>query len=250
MPVGLTGTRGAGGNATQSNNEQQSFMESMRSFFTGGNKEQNNVDPFYEAPAPAPAPAPKLEDFTNLFTPKAPDPNAAKEETPVDPFAVVDKKNLAEAAAGIDFSSAVPDELVSKAINGDVTAFRQALNLAVQASFVEGMAGSNSLADKRIKHSIDTTVNQLVQRKLNDYEVDKTISANPLLSNPATKPIRDALTHSLRTANPNISATELNNNITQYLTAFASSVTATNSPTPTPGKANRLAQAQQDALDF
>jgi hypothetical protein len=111
------------------------------------------------------------------------------------------------------------------------------------------MSASNTLMQKRIDDTVNTKVEALVKTRLADFEIDKAVSSTPLLSNPATKPMRDMLTQSIKTANPGISAENLNSQLTGYLTAFANSVNP-NSGTPAAGKSDRLGKAKESAYEF
>ncbi len=262
--VGARSTSGASGGQIQANQNSENsngdtgLLAKLGKLFSGKDQETQNLDPWAadEASAAAQAEATanqaqKLEDFTSLFEPKA-DPNADPATQPSDPFASLTKENLAKAAGNLDFSNAVPEELVSKALSGDAQAFRQAINGAIQAAFVESMSGANTLSQKRIDHAIESKIEKLVAQRLADHDINSTVSKNPLLSNPATKPIRDALTSQIRSANPGISASELNNQLTGYLTAFAASVnpgSQNQSSAPTSGQRQRISP-QEDAMNF
>lgn len=238
---------------TQDND--QGLLAKFKSLF-GNDSADNSADPFAdEAGAATPnkqEAAPKtLDDYADLFTPKA-DPNAKEGAAPTDPFASLTRENLAKAATNLDFSASIPQELMQKAMGGDEQAFKQAMNAVVQASFVEAMSGANVLSEKRINHMLETKLQALISDRLQDHDFNSTVNQNPLLSNPATKPIRDALTKEIRANNPGISAKELNTTLTGYLQAFASSVTGKaddNSSARLPGASARV-NPVEDGWDF
>jgi hypothetical protein len=251
MPTGMQTSSGSAGN---SNQDASGFMAKMKSLFGGGDQGQadaaNNGDPWAaeEAAAAVQAEANKpktLDDYKELFTPKA-DPNKPAERA--DPFAAVNKENLASAAANIDFSSSVDEATMTAALGGDQAAMRKAINMATQASFTEAMSASNTLMQKRINDTVTHQVEALVAARLQDFDVNKELSSNPLLSNPATKPLRDMLSTNIRAANPGISASDLNKQLTGYLTTVAASF---NPNAPTAGKAARLQnKALSEAANF
>lgn len=250
MPVGMQTSSGNSGN--QSSSSDAGIMAKMKNFFTGngGEPEVNQADPWAAEAAAAALAAeaakPKeLGEYEELFKQKV-DPNKPADRA--DPFASVTKDNLSSAAANIDFSASVDEATMTAALGGDAAAMRKAINMASQASFTEAMSASNVLMQKRINDVVANQVEALVATRLQDFEVNKELSTNPLLSNPATKPLRDMLTNSIRTANPGISATQLNKELTGYLTAVAGTI---NPSTPSAGTAARLqSKAQVEAYDY
>jgi hypothetical protein len=256
MPVGMQTSSGNAGAINQNNQSSQDagIMAKMKSFFSGkeaGGQEVNQADPWAveeasAAEAASKVKAPELNDYNELFTPKV-DPNKPVERK--DPFASVTRENLASAANNMDFAATVDEATMTAALGGDSTAMRTAINVASRAAFAEAMSASNVLMQKRIDDVVNTKVNDLVKTRLADFEIDKAVSSNPLLSNPATKPMRDMLTQQIKISNPGITAESLNTQLTGYLTAFANSVNP-NSGKPEAGKVDRLGKAKESAFDF
>jgi len=255
----LTGQGNSGqGSSNSSQGNDATLFERMKDFFKTGNTSNanQNQDPFADEEDPnkqQQEPKTKqLSDFESLFQPAPVDPNAKAPEVPVDPFNHLTKEALGKAAANFDFSQAVPEELVTKALSGDPAALRQTINGAVQAAFVEMMAGSNTIADKRIQFAMQHQADKLIKQRLQDHAFDQTINENPLLSNPAVKPIRDALTKSIREANPNITPKELDSKLTDYLQTYASTIVGSNQNNQQgeiPGRKQRR-DPEADGYDF
>lgn len=250
MPVGMQTSSGTANSNSNQANSDAGWMAKMKGFFSGDNQDagNNNGDPWAaeEATAKAEAEANKpkqLSEYGDLFNPKA-DPNKPAER--VDPFAAVNKENLSSAANNMDFAASVDEATMTAALGGDATAMRSAINQASRASFAEAMSASNVLMQKRINDTVETRVSELISSKFKDFEVHKEVSNNPLLSDPATKPMRDMLTQQIRSANPGFSASEVNSQLTGYLTAFVNSA----APKSSAGKAARLGKAQESASDF
>lgn len=250
MPVGMQTSSGTANSQSNQANSDAGWMAKMKGFFGGDNQANNgsNGDPWAaeEATAKADAEANKpkaLAEYADLFSPKE-DPNKPTER--VDPFAAVNKENLSSAADNMDFAASVDEATMTAALSGDATAMRTAINKAARASFSEAMSASNVLMQKRINDTVETRVSELISSKFKDFEVHKEVSNNPLLSDPATKPMRDMLTQQIRSANPGYSASEVNSQLTGYLTAFVNSA----SPRSDAGKSARLGKAQESASDF
>lgn len=251
MPVGMQTSSGTVNSNSNQANSDAGWMAKMKGFFGGDNQDSSansNGDPWAaeEAAAKATAEANKpkeLSEYAELFNPKV-DPNKPAER--VDPFAAVNKENLSSAANNMDFAASVDEATMTAALGGDATAMRSAINQASRASFAEAMSASNVLMQKRINDTVETRVSELISSKFKDFEIHKEVSNNPLLSDPATKPMRDMLTQQIKSANPGFSASDVNSQLTGYLQAFVNSA----SPKSDAGKSARLGRAQESASDF
>lgn len=256
MPVGMQTSSGNAGNSNgnaAANTGDAGFLANMKAFFGGKSPEsQEPQDPWAEeaaveqAKVDAAKPKP-LADYNDLFNPKS-DPNAVAPIAPVDPFAAVTRENLANAAENLDFSSAVDEATMTAALAGDATAMRLAINKGARGAFTEAMSASNTLMQKRINDAVQTQVSELIKTKFKDMEIHNEVSNNPLLSDPATKPMRDMLTQQIKAANPNFTGKEINTALTGYLTSFIAAHAPTGSSTA--GKSMRLGKAIESAADF
>ena len=246
----ITGASNSG--SSNKANADLSLLDQMKKFFASGQQASSEPKDMWadDSAEPAPEPTKSLSDFAALFEPAPVDPNAKQEAEPVDPFSHLTKEAIGKAAGNLDFSQAVPEELMVKALSGDAGAMRQAMNGVVQAAFVEMMAGSNTIADKRIQFAMQNQADKLIKQRLADHAMDQAISTNPYLSDPATKPSRDALTASIRTANPKITPTELNTQMADYLQAFAQSISGKASTAKAPPGTKQRVSPEEDAFDF
>lgn len=220
MPTGMKTSAGAAGNS------DESLLAKMKGFFSGKGEETKELTPLEQWDAdhgePA-AEAPKtLNDYSELFTPKA--SNDDNKKPAEDPFAAVNRENLASAAKNLDFVGAVDEASFAAALSGDANALRSIINQAGQGAFTEAMSASNTLMQKRIDAALAKQIPELVTARQKEFEINKSVSNNPLLSDPATKPLRDMLTKSITQNNPNFSAAEINDTMTGYIQALATSV--------------------------
>lgn len=228
------------------------LIASMKNFFTG--QKSGNQDPFAapdpEAPQVIDTNVQALDSFNELVNPQV-DPNA-KPPTPVDdPFAAVTRENLVKAASNMNFMANVSDEALAKAAAGDPGALRDALNSGMRAVFSEGLVSSSTLLAKRLAHAKANDLTTLVDQRMADREINNTVNQNSLFSHPATHPIRDALTQTIRAKNPTITATNLNRELTTMMKAYASSITGFSSSSEdstVPG--SRARKQVEDAYDF
>lgn len=251
MPTGMQTSSGTANSQSSQAQSDAGWMSKMKNFFNSNEGQQANPtgDPWAAEEAQAAqeseANKPKeLSAYGDLFKTKEP---ADKKTQRDDPFAAVNKENLESAAKNMDFSANVDDATMTAALGGDATAMRAAINQAARAAFSESMSASNTLMQKRINDTVETRVSELISTKFKDFEIQKEVSSNPLLSAPATKPMRDMLTQNIKKANPDFSAKQINQELTGYLQAFANSV---NAETPKAGKTNRVGKAIESASDF
>lgn len=173
-----------------------------------------------------------LDSFNDLINPKKPDAGSQpvgqqgnqKPTAPVDPFAGITRENLVQAASKLNFTAGVTDEVLAKAASGDTAAFRAVINEGLRATFAESLLSSHTLMGKRLAHVQDTQLSPLITQQIANHELGNTVKSNPLFSHPATHPIRDALTASIRSTNPNISATDLNTKLTSMMKAYANTI--------------------------
>lgn len=222
MAVGMQGTSGASGN--QISAADTGLLSQMKNFFSGKKDVSLSEDPWADdeaAAAQAKPEAPKPEDFSALFTKKEPTNKPVVVE---DPFKSIDRPNLTNAFNNLDFSKGVPSDLITKAMAGDESAFREAMNVAIRASSVEMMTGSNNITAKRVDHALTTQVKEMVAQQLAAAQLQQTVEANPLFSSPAFAPIRDMTVAQIRLNNPDFTAKQVNDSVTSYLTTFAASL--------------------------
>jgi hypothetical protein len=174
--------------------------------------------------APAPTADP-LEQWAKLFTSEAPKPGTTDEKKTdaADPFAV-SPEALAKAASGINLSQVVTPELAQKALGGDPNAFVEAINKSSQMTFMMAYQA----AMQAVKAAMDNRF-QDFQSKVPDtfkqLSVDATLQGDPLLSNPALKPVVDGLRTQILSKHPDATPQQLQQAISEYFKAIGISLT-------------------------
>jgi hypothetical protein len=164
-----------------------------------------------------------LDQWAQLFTSEAPKPAADgnKTEAP-DPFAI-SPEALAKAASGINLSQVVTPELAQKALGGDPNAFTEAINKSSQMTFMMAYQA----AMQAVKAAMDNRF-QDFQSKMPDtfkkLSVDATLQGDPLLSNPALKPVVDGLRSQILSKHPDATPQQLQQAISEYFKAVGISL--------------------------
>lgn len=179
------------------------------------------------APAAAPAPeANPLEQWAKLFTTEAPKPDASKDGKPaeqLDPFNI-SPENLAKAASGINLSQVVTPELAQKALGGDANAFMEAINKSSQMTFMMAYQA----AMQAVKPALDSRFADFSKKMPDTFKqlsVDATLQGDPLLSNPALKPVVDGLRSQILSKHPDATPQQLQQAISEYFKATGISLT-------------------------
>jgi hypothetical protein len=160
-----------------------------------------------------------LDQWAKLFTSEAPKPatDDKKSEAP-DPFAITPEA-LAKAASGINLSQVVTPDLAQKALGGDPNAFVEAINKSSQMTFMMAYQA----AMQAVKAAMDSRFNEF-QSKMPDtfkkLSVDATLQGDPLLSNPALKPVVDGLRTQILSKHPDATPQQIQQAISEYFKAI------------------------------
>lgn len=132
-----------------------------------------------------------------------------------------DTAKLNEAVKGIDFTKNIDQALVQKALSGDVQAFSQVLNQAIQGSFTQSLLAGSQIAERgmtTIRGQIESGFDGRI-KKFNAS--DRLQSSNKNFNHPAVKPLMAAIQNQMAANFPEASPDELVQYSQQYLTEFA-----------------------------
>lgn len=170
----------------------------------------------------APATDP-LAAWGDLFKPAAaPATDPAKAPAPVDLWNV-NPEQLAKAAGGINMTSAIPKELVAKALAGDADAFMEALNKTSQMSFMMAYQASMQGVKPAMEARFDAFSKEMPST-FNKMNMDATLQSDPLLSNPAMKPVVEGLRNQILAKHPDATPQQLQQAMSEYFKAVGISV--------------------------
>lgn len=185
-------------------------------------------------PTESPAPAPVNSQVTPGNIPNAPTPvptpvDAAPVNSPLDQFntlwepvvnkgeevnsqQALDPVKLQELVGKANFSSAISQENLSRIAQGGEEAqkaFAESMNSVAQQVMVQALLASNKMTETAVSN-----VNKAWETKLPELLRKQTLSenlrdSNPIYSNPAVRPVIEAVQHQLAAKNPNATPAEL-----------------------------------------
>lgn len=165
-------------------------------------------------PEPAPAPTVEPDPFETLWQ------NDANADTQGGINFNLDPAQLAEIAGKIDYSQAVTPEIRQRlAMGGEdaVAATMEALNAVNRMSYQQNAVATTKLIEAAVK-STESSMDAKIAKTIKSMGLAENVAAsNPMLSNPAFKPIVDAAKQQIITKFPNASQQELNKMLNQYL---------------------------------
>jgi hypothetical protein len=206
----------------------------------GGNNQQNE-------PAKASSPLDTLKDFWQ----NPMDAEGKPIQQPADPTAAtiynLDPAKVSESARKLDFMAGIEPATITKALGGDVAAFMDVINGAVQNSFAAATLQTGNMINTGVSTN-NTRFKSTLPSQIRAVQVDQATASNPVLSHPAAAPLFNTLKSFAAAKNPNASPAEITAQVEALLTGFSEAMQA-GSP-----KAQQQAQAakagEQDWSSF
>lgn len=160
-----------------------------------------------------------MSGFKDLWHP---DPNAKPEVK--EPIFNIDQSKLQAAVKNNDFSKAVPAEVLARISAGGedaVKATMEAMNSMAQS----GLAQNTTLTAKMIEQALEKQQQQFMEKLpsiiKNQNSFDNLRNTNPILQNPATAPIMEAVLAQIQRKFPNSSAEDQQKQAELYVNQFA-----------------------------
>lgn len=166
-------------------------------------------------------PANPLDQFTNIFTPPAADPNnpQAKPATPgYDGFlGQWDQKVVSERANQLDFTRGIDPSIMEAAMKGDQNAFMQVMNHTSRQAFMAAAQAGHGFADRAVKSGLDKFGGGLDDR-IRDYSVrtQNVATDHPVLSHPAMQPMVNAVKMTIAQNDPKLNPQQVAEMTAQY----------------------------------
>jgi len=151
------------------------------------------------------------------------DPNAKPMPSAVPTFNV-DPKKLMDAARGIDFSKAIPADLLEKAAKGDTVALGQAISAAAQAGYAQSAHANTQIVKEALTQQAKVFKDEILPQILRNHSVSQTLQEDSLLTNTATAPLVEAARTQIAQKYPNASAAEIAKQTQEYFRGFAEEI--------------------------
>lgn len=194
------------------------------------------------APA-AGGPINPLDAYSNLFTPKAQDPKAPKQQTMADPIlGALDPVAFRQQVSTANFASNISQEQMQKALSGDTQAFSDVINSAAREAFSAAAQLSHGLIEQGVRTGAERMNNGLDSR-IRNFQVKSQNTSNEALNHPAVAPMLNAVKMQIASSNPNLSADQVQQQAEQYFSQMADVLVA-------PKQAASAAQSKPSGMDF
>jgi hypothetical protein len=188
---------------------------------------------FGQTPQPTPAGDPgvpgqfDLDQFKDLFS--APTAEQLAAQGNFDPsklFAGMEAPKVQEAVAKMSFTDSVNQEqlaAIQAGGEGAVAAMLQVMNAVGQNAMTKSLLSNAEMIKQavgQVNGSLDNRMNAVARKQAVSAEVHK---GNELLSNPAFKPMVDALSYQFSVKNPQATPEQIRETVAGYLNTMAGS---------------------------
>ena len=141
--------------------------------------------------------------------------------------APVDSQKLMEAAAKVDFSKIVTNDMLAKISGGGedaAQAFVQAMNLTAQTVYGQSMVVTSKIVEQAVSQAEQRFQDRIPSILRNQGAKQRVFEENPAFSNPAYAPLIEAQVQQLASKYPKATQAELNGMAKEYLQGFATAV--------------------------
>ena len=172
-----------------------------------------------------PVPNP-LDNFADIFKPKAVDPNAPKAPTLADPFlGPMDPAAFRQQLSTVNFASNIPQETVQKAMSGDAQAFADAINAATREAFAAAAQLSHGLVEHGARTAAER-VNGSLDSRIRNFQIKTQNTNHEALAHPAVAPMLNAVKMQIAQSNPQLTPEAVQQQAETYFTQMADVLTA------------------------
>lgn len=149
-------------------------------------------------------------------------------------FVPLDPVKLQEIVSKASFTNTITPEniqAITAGGEGAVQAFQDSMNAVAQQVMMQSTLAANKMTEQALTKALATQDAKLPQL-MRQYQ---TLDSNPLFTNPAVKPVMEAVQSQLAVKNPNASATELAKMAQNFVTVMGEAFAPkTDTPTDTP----------------
>jgi hypothetical protein len=175
---------------------------------------------------PAGGPQNPLDAFSDMFKPRAVDPNQPKAPSLADPIlGPLDPAAFKQQVSQANFAAAIPAETMQKAISGDPQAFADAINTAAREAFAAAAQLSHGLVEHGSRTAAER-VNTSLDSRIRNFQIKSQNSSHEALAHPAVAPMLNAVKMQIATSNPTLSPDQVQQQAETYFTQMADVLTA------------------------
>lgn len=172
-------------------------------------------------PGAAGGPQNPMDSFVDMFKPRPVDPKAPRVPTMADPIlGPMDPAAFKAQVAQANFTSAIPQETMQKAMSGDATAFAEAINAAAREAFSAAAQLSHGLVEHGSRTAAER-VNGSLDSRIRNFQIRTQNTSNEALAHPAVAPMLNAVKVQIAQSNPNLSPEAVQTQAEQYFSQMA-----------------------------
>jgi hypothetical protein len=160
----------------------------------------------------------QLDKFASLLTPKK---AATQQEVPKGVFGHVDPAAMQAQIKQANFVSGLPQDKVAAALGGDVNAFSEVLNAAMQTAFEAQVNMTRSMVEHGVNYTQEQ-VNSGLDSRIRDFQVrshNPNID-NPALQHPVGRSMLKGITQQIANANPELTPAEVTRQAEEHFVQF------------------------------
>lgn len=193
------------------------------------NQNANPLDPFLQMLTPSP-------DVQKMYQQQQ-----QQQQQPL--FAGLTPDKLKEQVGKTNFMAGVDPQKIQAALGGDVNAFSEVINNAVQQAFM----GSTQMAQSMVEMGVNTGMERFgsnLDSRFREFQLKGKNSQNPALQHPAGQAMLNSVKSQIARANPKLSADEVHTQAEQFLTTFAQQLV------PQPQQQQQDPQNQQSQMNW
>jgi hypothetical protein len=189
-----------------------------------------------------------MDKWKEKLAPKKSSREPAKQQDDKKPAGGLTREALAERAKSMQFLKPTPEQL-EKIQSGDMSAFLEAQQAALQQVFVDATLAADSIS-RHNTGSMREEFTGLVDNRLNQFESAKTIhgKTNDFMNFPGGDKIVAALTSNFASSNPDASPEDIGEMVAGHLKDFSSNFSKS-ATEPAPREA-AIVEAQRSGADF
>lgn len=130
--------------------------------------------------------------------------------------------DISKAAQSVDFTKSIDPALMQKALAGDVQSLVSMMNSVAQNSLAYSVQLNSNLANQAVNKGVQTFETSMSSR-VRDISSSEAVygGENKALSNPAVRPLVEAMRTQFLAANPNASTKEVQTHLNDYMAEVA-----------------------------
>lgn len=176
------------------------------------------------ADAQAGAQTSPLDDFAKIWEPPTQDAQQKNQQKKFS-YPKFDNTKLQERVGQMNFASAIPDELLSKAIGGDLASMREAMNIVGRQGFQSAFTANNNL-NSQLFSQFDASIDERIPAQVKGIQNQAAVFAEMKnLNHPAVAPLLSKVAEQIQMQYPDATPEEIKEKAKIYMGTMAKLIT-------------------------